>query len=488
MRTLTLALLTVFGVDAADGQSSLTPPVSGTSMPPASQPLRIGEDSLENADPGRRFTKPPEIPSPIAVQGTFSLPTAGDCEGTYGGPLELAQLLQLACENNPTLKQAQYQISAQLATALEAGLYPNPTVTLVNEQLGIKGNYAEYSVAEFEQKIVTADKLELSRNKYLQRAKVAEHLAVAQRFRVCTDVRIHFYRALASTERVRLFGELVKSAEDGVKTAREEYNLGQSTAVDIRRANIELQRTRLMQLQAQNELQQHLAELSALTGVAFTNPQLVGELEIEPIVPSFDAEYARIRTQSPEVLAAHAKLREDYITLKRELAEPVPDLFVGGGPGYNFDADESIANAYLRIELNIFDRNQGNIRKQELNIFRQQAEIRRTELELRSRLATQFQTLIQAMTEITEYEGLIVPEAREAYRLELEAYREDRQDWPEVLTAQRDFTQRRLELIGHQLDAQTSRAMIGGFLLHGGLQVPMNPVPPGHLDATPDPR
>ena len=503
---LSCAVTLTFGLDPASAQTFPLPPqrtgptqatplprpigepMAMPSGPMESRPLQIGEDASETADPGREFRQPPAIPGNVANQGTFSLPNPLPCEATYVGPLELEALLQQACEHNPTLRQAQFQISAQLATALEAGLYPNPTVTVLAEQLGIQENFSEFAAAEVQQKIVTGGKLALSRDKYLQRAKVADHLAIAQRFRVCTDVRIHFYRALAASERVRLNDELVKTAEDGLKTTREEYNLGQATAVDLRRANILLQRTRLMQLAARNDLSQHLAELSALAGVAFANPELVGSLEIEPILPSFDAEYARILNQSPELLAAHAKLREDYITLRREEVEPIPDLFVTAGPGYNFDVRETIANAAVTVEVPLFDRNQGNIQKMQFNIGRQKAEIRRTELDLRRRLAAEFNQLIQSLSEITEYEGLIVPQAREAYRLQLEAYRDDRQEWPEVLAAQQLFTERRLELVQHHVDAQISRAMIGGFLLHGGLRVPISPVPAGHLDATPDPR
>ena len=494
-RTTAACLLAVFATagGAAFAQEVTFPPRgSGPLFPTeelsATRPLQIGEDAPLDAEPGRQFMRPPAIPGEVVNRGTFSMPAASACEATYIGPLELDALLEQACQHNPTLRQAQYQISAQLATALEAGLYPNPTVTVLAEQLGIQGNFSEFAAAEVQQKIVTGGKLQLSRDKYLQRAKVAEHLAMAQRFRVCTDVRVHFYRALAAAERVRLNGELVKTAEDGLKTTREEYNLGQATAVDLRRANILLQRARLMQLAARNDLSQHLAELSALAGVAFADEELIGTLETEPILPSFEAEYGRILSQSPELLAAHAKLREDYITLRREQVEPIPDLFVTAGPGYNFDVNETIANAAITVEVPLFDRNQGNVRKMQFNIGRQKAEIRRTELDLRRRLAAEFNRLIQSLTEITEYEGLIVPQARESYRLQLEAYRDDRQEWPEVLAAQQAFTERRLELVQHQADAQTSRAMIGGFLLHGGLSVPMDPVPAGHLDATPDPR
>lgn len=446
--------------------------------PPA--PMRIGESAPQGADPGRQFVEPPAIPNDVANLGQFG--------GSYVGEYSLDQLMSLASANNPTLRQARYQITAQLATAQEAGLYPNPTVSWVAEQLGVKGLYSEFNAVEVEQRIVTANKLQLSRDKYLQRAKVAEHLAVAQQFRVCNDVRIHFYRVLAADEKIELHRELVKTAEDSLKTTREELNLGQANATDIRKANIALQKVRLDLMRLTNMRRQHVAELSALVGCDLDAATLTGDLAPEIFTPDFNAEYCRILASSPEVLAAHSKLREDFITLNREQVEPIPDIVIGGGPGYNFDANDTIANAFVRVEVPLFDRNQGNIRKARVDINRQQLEIRRIELDIKRRLAGEFNRLATALSQLLEYDDTIVPQSREAYRLRLEAYKDNRIQWPDVLTAQRDFTDRRIERVNHQLDARESYVLIGGYLLHSGLMAAGSPIPPGHMDSSPDPR
>jgi outer membrane protein, heavy metal efflux system len=54
------------------------------------------------------------------------------------------------------------------------------------------GTPGEFQGAILEQEIVTAHKRKISREKYLQRAQVAELNALAQQWRVCNDVRIHF--------------------------------------------------------------------------------------------------------------------------------------------------------------------------------------------------------------------------------------------------------------------------------------------------------
>ncbi len=93
--------------------------------------------------------------------------------------LSLDDLLGMANQNNPTLRQANAQIAATQGKALEAGLYPNPTVGYSAEQIGVEGTAGEFQGGFVQQEIVTAGKLKLSREKYLARARAAEWQATS---------------------------------------------------------------------------------------------------------------------------------------------------------------------------------------------------------------------------------------------------------------------------------------------------------------------
>src|SRR5205814_6980803 len=53
-----------------------------------------------------------------------------------GAPLSLGDLEQIALGRNPTLAQAAAAVEASRGKALQAGLYPNPTVGNIAEQIG----------------------------------------------------------------------------------------------------------------------------------------------------------------------------------------------------------------------------------------------------------------------------------------------------------------------------------------------------------------
>ncbi len=463
-------LLLVY-INAAGAQELLQPPV------------RIAEPPAPSA--GSRFTKPPARPmQPVSV---------GDTPVGQGEVLDLETVLSLATQNNPTLMQARLQVSAELAKAQQAGLYPNPTLAYAGEQIfvdveGDKDSPGEFQGGIISQRFVTAGKLSLSREKYMRRAHVTEHLAVAQQYRVCNDVRIHFYRTLAAQQRLEMQHELLKTAEDAAVTARELYNVGQANRYDVRKSNVMLQRTRLDVQKAEHEYRMRFRELTAIVGLELPVGTVVGTLATTEPLATFDESLARIVRESPEVLAAKAKLSADRVTIEREEVEWIPDIVVSAGSGYNFDAKETVAVADISIEIPLFDRNQGTVAQARADFNRQRREVRRTELTLRQRLAMVYGEYAMSFEHATEYRDSIVPEMKAAYRELLASYKENRIEWPEVLAAQSDYAEVRLAQINYEEQLRRSEVLIQGYLLDGGLNAASGPTPAGHIDSVPKPR
>ncbi|HRX83178.1 MAG TPA: TolC family protein, partial [Pirellulaceae bacterium] len=175
-------------------------------------------------------------------------------------------------------------------------------------------------------------------------------------------------------------------------------------------------------------------------------------------------------------------------TLRREQVEWVPDIVARGGSGYNFDAQQATALAGVSLEIPLFDRNQGTIRQAQVDMMRQQSEIRRVELELQQRLANTYQQYLTSLQMATEYGRVIVPESKLAYEGFLKSYKDNRVDWPEVLAAQHEYFDVRLTQIQQLEEARANEVLVRGFLLHGGLMAAEGPTPPGHIDAVPKPR
>ena len=439
------------------------------------------QDSDEMAA-GTRFLSPPPSPqAPAALAINESLIVQGE-------PLTLETLESLACQNNPTLLQARGHIEGELGKAIQAGLWPNPRMNYVQEQIGVGGTPGEFIGGSVSQRIVTGRKLKLSRAKYRLRARSAQWHALAQQYRVLNDIRIHYFRARGNRDLVEIHRELLKSAEDNLLTNRERYNVGQATRADVHLANVALQRARLDLLRAQNDYHSSFETLTALVGVDLALAPLATPLAGDMTPIDWNEALGRLLAESPQLQAARSKLESDRVTIRREIVQPIPDLIVEGGTGYNAEARETVASARISVEMPIFDWNQGTIRQAEADYVRQQGELRRIELTLKQELSRVYRNYLTSLQFATSYGEVILPDASAAYELQLRSYKEDRISWGEVLRTQAEYYRLRAEHVRQLIAWRESEVLIGGFLLHGGLMAPTAPPPPGHIDSVPKPR
>ena len=408
---------------------------------------------------------------------------------TKGAALGLADLEQIALQGNPTLAQAAAAVDVSRGKALQAGLYPNPTIGYRGENIGIDGSAGEFQGGFVQQTIVTAGKLRLSRAKYNQEAYEAELLALGQQYRVLNGVRMRFWELVALQRTIELRQSMVANADEALRTIREMFNTGQVNRADVLQAEIRLNDAKIALLTVQNQepaLWQHLAALVGSPDLP--RGKLTGQLEQLGRLLDWDSELSRLLAESPELQAAQAHVGRDQITVRRERVQPIPDIQLQGAGGYSFETRNAVGTAQVGIILPIFNRNQGTIREAQADLARSQAEVARVELSLRDRLAHAFNRYLTARQTAQLYRDGIVPQATEAYQVQLEMYRKRRELWREVVMLQRNLLEVQERYTRSLLELREAEVEIGGLLLVDGLSIPPAPASAGHLEAIPDPR
>jgi cobalt-zinc-cadmium efflux system outer membrane protein len=194
--------------------------------------------------------------------------------------LPLEELEAMALRGNPTLAQAAATIDHSRAMAQQAGLYPNPTVGYIGDQINAEGTAGELQGAFLQQRIITAGKLRLSRAKYNQAAFEAEIRAQAQKLRVVNSVQLAFYALLADQRLIEIRRGLVNNAEESLKTHREMFNTGQATEADVLLQETEVSRASIALRSAENRYLADWQHLAALLGCPRLPPApLAGVLE-----------------------------------------------------------------------------------------------------------------------------------------------------------------------------------------------------------------
>jgi cobalt-zinc-cadmium efflux system outer membrane protein len=403
--------------------------------------------------------------------------------------LNLVTFEQLALERNPTLVQAHAQIEASRGKSLQAGLWLNPTIGYIGDQMGAQGTAGQLQGGFVQQTIVTAGKLRLSRAKYRQEAFEAEILATAQQLRVANAVRLCYFQVLADEQILKLRHDMLENAEESLKTYREMLNAGQTGKAEALMAEVDVGRARIAARAAENAYHADWQALIAVAGAPELHPAPL-EGPLEPTAPplDFDASLCKLLAESPQLEAARAHVVHDQIMVQRERVQPIPDVQVQANTGHNYETNNTVAGVQIGVQLPIFDRNQGTIQQARADVMRSQAEVARLELALRQRLAEVFAQYQTAWQTAELYREVNVPRAEEAYKVRIDMYKVRREPWPRVVAQQRELATIRAEYIQSLLEWRRAETTILGYLLTDGLMEAGGPIPGGHIDATPKPR
>jgi cobalt-zinc-cadmium efflux system outer membrane protein len=398
------------------------------------------------------------------------------------GSVNLADLEQMALQGNPTLSQAAAQVDAARGRAIQAGAYPNPTVGYEADRIGAAGSAGEMQGAFIDQTIVTAGKLRLSRATYAHEISLMEAQALAQQYRVLNGVRVRFYQLLAMQRLLDVRAELVKVAEDAVTTTDQLVNIGAANRADFLQARIEARQERVTLENTRALYQAAWQQLAAFVGnPCMSEGRLQGDLEAGAAVLDWCATLDHLLAASPELQAARAAVTRNQVALQRERVEPIPNVQVRVSNGYDFETHNDVTSVQAGVRLPLFDKNRGNIRAAQAQVAYAQAEVARVELSLRQRLARAYARYRTAQAVVQMYRDGSLHEARQAYELYLDSFRNRRAAWPQVLVAQRTYFQLSVDYVEALQQLRRAEVTILGLLLVEGIEETPGSPGEGHV-------
>src|SRR6266849_5936354 len=412
----------------------------------------------------------------------ITLPSQAQAPAPDQKTISLEELQQMALQNNPTFAQATANIRAAGGRKQQSGLYPNPTVGYLGEEIrggSFRGGEQGFFV---QQDIVTAGKLGLNRNIFEQEKKQAETEAEEQTLRVITNVKMSYIQALAAQQTLELRHDLSKLAQDAVDTSHQLANVGQADAPDVLESEVEAQQADLAVTMAEQNKQRVWKELAVVGG----NPRLPwtrlkGNLEETSSVNPDDL-VENIVNESPVVKIADLGVKRAEAALARAKREPIPDLQFRGGMQQNRELSETSRQpvglqgfADVEVRIPIFNRNQGNIAASKADLERAQREVERVKLVLRERAARVVQNYTFSQTAVERYKNQMIPRAQKAYDMYMNKYHDMAAAYPQVLIAQRTLMQLNVSYVNALESFATSSLELQSFLLMDGLEAPSQP-------------
>lgn len=406
----------------------------------------------------------PDLPHPPqpAVRGAEAVVSD---QGSPG--FTLADLLQISLERNPELQQANLRVKAAMGRAVQAGLYPNPTLSAQGSELGHRQGPGGFITAPVVgQELVTGGKLRLSRQVGEQEASQASLQVDSQRFALYTAVRRGYFEVLAAQQRVEIYSELVRLAGQATETTETLVKGRQAAPLDLLQVRVEWNRFRADLDAARQERTAAWRRLAATMGAPDLSDSPVQGTLLSPW-PDYDFDVAagEVLACHPDVRAARVGVSRSQLALRRARVEPIPNVtFETGYQRDNVDQQDLWAFR-ASLPIPVFNRNQGNVLAASADVGRAAADVERVQNALIGRLATAFGQYQAARQRAERYRTSVLPDAKEAYQLALAAFQGGQFEYLRVLQAQRAVAETNLEYIRALTELWLAASDIAGLTL-----------------------
>ena len=389
----------------------------------------------------------------------------------------LPDLIGLTLERNPRLAQVSWAVDTARGRAVQAGLYPNPTVNVrgneISDRTGPAGIWSVYTGQE----IVTANKLGLSQAAALKEVDQATLKLVAERYQVFTDVRQAFFEAVTLQRRADILTDLVKLAEQSVENAKKLLKAKEAAELDVVQLEVDLERYRAELEATQRALPGAYRRLAASVGIQdMPVARLVGDLDTA--LPDYDLDQIRLYVLGihPELRSAQVGVERAQLVLRRATVEPIPNVTVGAGYTYQGQNRSNDWDIGVSVPIPVWNKNQGNIFAASAQVSEAVSQVGRVQNDLVNRLATAFTTYAAARKRVERYKTAILPRAQRTYQLSLKAYQGGRFEYLQVVQAQRTAAEANLELVRSLGEMWQSASEIAGLMLED--QWPLVPAAP----------
>ena len=375
--------------------------------------------------------------------------------------LTLDSALQSAFANNPDLAAAQWEIDIAQGGRQQAGLIPNPVLSVDAEDTRRDTRTTGVKLSQT---------LELggkrgARIDVASRAQDAAALTLEQRRNTLrADVIDSYYSALRAQERLDLAQRSLALAERGLVVANGRVTAGKTSPVEATRAQVQLSEIRLEFNRAQMGLTDAYRRLAASTGSATVEFQAVATQGL-PQLPAAQL-LARLE-QTAELRLAELQILQGEASVGLEKAQRIPDLDVSIGSQYDAGARERVNLVGVSMPLPLFNRNQGNVLAASRRADQARDLRNATELRLRTETRQALDLWQTANSEVRAFNQQILPAAQSAVDSATRGFEMGKFNFLDVLDAQRTLIAARTQYL--TATAQATDAWVRIERIYGDL-------------------
>lgn len=359
--------------------------------------------------------------------------------------LTLEQAISMALSTNPELRSVAQSLAMTEGARLQAGLRPNPELSLLREGMSSSGGRTDtYQLSQ-------ALELGGKRGVRIRLADQDRALALGDvnvtKADLKADVTAAYLAALTAQEHVTLAKESLSLAAKATSAAERRVAAGKISP-------LEQTRSRVAEAGARLELSQALADAALarrrLATFWGSNEPVQRELMTPDLdlaaIPALPALQARLDA-SPQMARARMQIARQQAQVDLAKADRMPDLTVSLGQKKDRLSNVSQTVVGLSIPLPLFNRNQGNLLTALRSVDKAKTDAEIAYLKVSEALADAHQRASVAQEQIESMRKDILPAAQSAFDAAVTGFELGKFGFIDVLDAQRTLFQSRAQYL-----------------------------------------
>jgi cobalt-zinc-cadmium efflux system outer membrane protein len=336
-----------------------------------------------------------------------------------GQPLTLADLQRMAQTSNPMLRQARAAVEAARGAAVQAGLYPNPTVGVNGSGPGPGGgpNYGPW----VSQTIITMGKQKLAQamaTKDLELAELAYRRAATD---LMAKIRGDYFAVLVAQESIRANRALARLTDEVYNIIVRQLKGGDVAPYEPMQVGVFAVQARVALVQARNSYTVAWKNLAADLGLPAMPPtELAGRIDMALPLYQYDAVLAQVLQNHTDVRAAETVIEKARYALRLAEVTAAPDVTAQVGAFYDNTPGAGpfrmVGNFQLSVPLPVWNRNQGGIIQAQGNLMLNVEEPHRVRNDLSAKVADAFRRYDENRLVLELYRKEALPKQVQAFR------------------------------------------------------------------------
>lgn len=376
----------------------------------------------------------------------------------FAEPVTLSDALARGQQVSPRVAKARAELKAAEGRAIQAGVRPNPEVSVEVENFSGTGPY--HSFRSTETTVSVAQPFELGGKRRARKDVAAAERDYAQialrraEADLAYDIVVAHAELRASEDRADLARKVLARAVELTRIAETLVDVGRDPPLTKLRADALLAEAKADDLQAASELLTARQRLTLL--IDSDDGELSASVQDMPVPPALppNAQSLDERLAAAERDAASGRVRLAQ-------AEGVPDITATSGIRSFRESRDTAFLVSVSIPLPLFNRNRGNIHAARAEGDAAEAQLAQTRLDTRYSRREAELLLAAANERLTALSGAGLFQANEAARVAEIGYQQGKFTLIELIDAQEALTSANLKLIEAQLDRARAIAALG---------------------------